>query len=142
MGKFEEELFIQWSGIFSLQWDHVFSFFSLFSFQISIYMEITSFYSLFHYIAAFHLYNFKEIIWMLIPLRPFWRWYRRDCELWNIVQVSFLHKCGQFSWCSALNVKMTITFLDISSFRCLHSSIAFSPRTSYLNAYGSLIIFG
>ena len=46
-----------------------------------------------------------------------------SCE--DTVHVSFLHKCSQFSWCSALNVKVAVTFLDISSFHCIHGSVIF-----------------
>ena len=34
----------------------------------------------------------------------------------DIVQVLFLYKCGQFIWCNAFNVVVTIYFPDISSF--------------------------
>ena len=46
-----------------------------------------------------------------------------SCEV--TVQISFPHKCGQFNWCSALNVEVVVTFLDISYFHCLHDSIVF-----------------
>ena len=42
-----------------------------------------------------------------------------------IVQVSFPHKCGQISRCSALNVEVMATFPDISFLLCLHVSIVF-----------------
>ena len=46
-----------------------------------------------------------------------------SCE--DTVQVSFPHKCGQFSWYGALNVEVAVTFPYISFFRYLHSSITF-----------------
>ena len=45
---------------------------------------------------------------------------------YETIQVSFPHKCGQFSWCSALNVEVAITFL--ASFRYLHDFVVF-PET-------------
>ena len=53
------------------------------------------------------------------------------------VHVSFPHKCGQFSWCSTLNVEVIVTFLDISLFCCLHDSVVF-PET-LLSDVGSYI---
>jgi len=47
-----------------------------------------------------------------------------SCEI--TVQVFFPHKYGQFSWCSALNVEVAVTFPDIFPFRCLHDSVVFS----------------
>ena len=35
----------------------------------------------------------------------------------NTIQVSFLHKCSRFSWCSAFNVVVAVTFRAIYSFR-------------------------
>ena len=72
-------------------------------------MGFFSLYSPFHCISGLHLYILGE---------PF-----GCCEI--TVQVSFPHKCSQFSWCSELNVNVAITFLDISSFRCLHDSVVF-----------------
>ena len=46
-----------------------------------------------------------------------------SCE--DTVQVSFPHKCGQFSWGNALNVEVAVTFPNISSFCCLHGSVIF-----------------
>ena len=46
-----------------------------------------------------------------------------SCEI--TVQVSFSHKYDQFSWCSALNVNVVVTFPDICPFRCLHNSVVF-----------------
>ena len=45
-----------------------------------------------------------------------------SCEI--TIQVSFPHKCGQFSWYNALNMEV-VTFLDISSSCCLHDSVVF-----------------
>ena len=57
-----------------------------------------------------------------------------SCEI--IVHVSFSHKCGQFSWCSALNVEVVATFLDISPFRHLHDSVVFlEPILSDVGSY-------
>jgi len=54
-----------------------------------------------------------------------------------IVQVSFPHKCSQFSCCSALNVEVVVTFPDISSFCCLHDSVIFLK--TLLSSVGSYI---
>ena len=56
-----------------------------------------------------------------------------SCE--DTIQMSFLHKCGQFSLCSALNVEVIVTFWDISSFRFLHGSVTFpgAPLFSMAN---------
>ena len=57
-----------------------------------------------------------------------------SCEI--IVHVSFSHKCGQFSWCSALNVEEVVTFLDISPSRHLHDSVVFpEPILSGVGSY-------
>ena len=61
------------------------------------------------------------------PIRTFLEVAERALSYEVTVQVSFSHKCGQFSWCSALNVEVVVTFSDISPFRCLHDSIVF-PR--------------
>ena len=42
-----------------------------------------------------------------------------------VVQVSFPHKCGQLSRCSALNVEVMATFPDISFLLCLHIFVVF-----------------
>ena len=52
---------------------------------------------------------------------------------YSIVQMSFLHKCGQLVWCSAFNVVVTAFFLDISSFvvnLALLPSLKLSPGGS------------
>ena len=56
-----------------------------------------------------------------------------SCE--DTVQVSFPHKCDQFSWCNALNLEGAITFLDISFLCCLHSSFTFlgAPLSSMVD---------
>ena len=56
-----------------------------------------------------------------------------SCE--DIVHVSFLHKCSQFSWCSALNVEVAVTFPDISSFHCIRGSVTFfgAPLSGTIN---------
>ena len=58
-----------------------------------------------------------------------------SCEI--TVQVSFPHKCGQFNWCSTLNVKVIVAFPDISPFRCLHNSVVL-PK-ALLSGVGSYI---
>ena len=52
-----------------------------------------------------------------------------SCEV--TIQMSFPHKCSQFIWCSALNVEVVVTFLDISSFRCLQDSVVFSKALPF-----------
>ena len=53
----------------------------------------------------------------------------------DTIQVSFPHKCSQFSWCSTLNVEVAVTFPDISFFHCLHYSITFlgAPLSSMVD---------
>ena len=53
-----------------------------------------------------------------------------SCEV--AIQVSFPHKCGQLSLCSALNVEVMATFLNISLFPYLHDFDVFhSALLSY-----------
>ena len=55
----------------------------------------------------------------------------------SLFRCFFSHKCDQFSWYSALNVEVAITFSDISSFLCLHDSIVFPE--ALLSSVGSYL---
>ena len=122
---------------------------------------IISLYSPSPYISTFHLYNFLGKHLDACPIKTLLEVIKGAMSCENTIQMSFLHKRGQFSLCNALNMEMAVTFLDISSFCCLHGSVifpeallygvvdylkysrgGFPPRTSYLCAYGSLFILG
>ena len=72
------------------------------------------------------------------PIRTLLKVVERDVSYGVTVQVFFFsHKCGQFSWCRALNVEVAATFPNISSYHCLHDSVVF-PRV-LLSGAGSYI---
>ena len=73
------------------------------------------------------------------PIRTFLEVVEKDMSCEIIVYVSFPHKCGQFSWCSALNVKVAVTFLNISPFHCLHDSVVFLK--ALLSSVGSYLMY-
>ena len=61
------------------------------------------------------------------PIKALLEVIRRAMSKDDTGQVLFLHKCDQISWCSAFNVVMAVSFLDISSFHCWYGS-ATSPE--------------
>ena len=71
------------------------------------------------------------------PIKPLLEVLQRAVSCGITVQVSFPHKCSQFNWCKTLNVEVVVTFLDISSFRCLHNSVVF--LRALLSGAGSYI---
>ena len=120
-----------------------------------------SLYSPSPYISTFHLYNFLGKHLDACPFKTLLEVIEGAMSSENTIHMSFLHKRVQFSWCNALNMEVAVTFLDISSFCCLHGSVifpeallygvvnylkysrgGFPPRTSYLCAYGPLFILG
>ena len=143
MGKFDYlrmSCSYNWSWIFSLQWVCVFSFLS-FSFP-------------FRFASPFLWRSLPYIVPSITsqpsictilgnpldacPIKTILEMVEGAVNHENIIQVSFLHKCGQFSWCSALNMEVAVTFPNISFFCCLHGFVAF-PQLPCVNGIDTFI---
>ena len=77
--------------------------------------------------------------WDACPIKTLQEEVKRAVSCEVIVQVSFPHKCGQLSWCRALNVEVMATFPDIFLFRCLHDWCPPSCFTFWSRELGKVI---
>ena len=114
-------------------------FFSLFSQMSPYFCGDLSLYILIRCISALHLYDSGKPFGCFSHQNPSGGG-RESLSYEVTIQVSFPHKCGQFSWCNALNVKVAVTFPDISFFRYLHDFVVFleallSDAGSYLKYF-------
>ena len=133
-------MFIYWSGVF-LQWVHIFSFLSLSFSRIACPILWGSFpYIVPSITSQPSIYTISRILFGCFPIKTLLDVVGGTVSCEDTVQVSFLHKCGQFSWCSALNVKVAVTFPAISSFHYLQDFVTFlgaqlSSMVDYLNYF-------